>query len=460
MEYPVAPRQRERLSRHVLSQLVCLGNHTVTGLLSTSGRQFLDWSADYRMYAYERVDPQRLFEPVRRWLCENTKGAVVVGVDDTRVPKRGAKIHGVKYMRDPMGPPFHINFMRAQRFVQISMASPGSGGQARMIPVDWVHAPVPHKPRPQASDEQWRDYRAQSRAGRVASIGAQRLGDLRAWLDANGAQGRRLWGVVDGSFCNNTMLRSLPHNTVLVGRIRRDTKLYHLPHEQPQGRGRPRLYGNRAPTPEQVRHDDAYPWQSIEVFFGGRRRQLRVKQLAPVRWRAAGAQLNLQLIVIAPTRYRLTKGGKTYYRKPAYLICTDAQAPLQDALQHYLWRWDIEVNFRDLKTLLGLGEAQVRTPAAVQNVTGTAVAAYAMLLVAAASCRHPNKDTQQLPPPKWHPNKRSRPTTMGLIQNLRRELWALSINFSSFVSHQLPDTKPQKNLTHLESAILYASSYS
>lgn len=28
-----------------------------------------------------------------------------------------------------------------------------------------------------------------------------------------------------------------------------------------------------------------------------------------------------------------------------------------------LWRWGIEVNFRDEKTLLGTGEAQVRTAA-------------------------------------------------------------------------------------------------
>lgn len=460
MEYPVAPRQRQRLSRHVLSQLVCLGSHTVTGLLSTCGRQFLDWSADYRMYGQARVDSGQLFDPVRRWICDNTQGPVVVGLDDTRLAKRGAKIYGVKYMRDPMGPPFHINFIRAQRFLQISMAIPGPAGQARMIPVDWVHAPLARKPRAQAPQEQWADYRAQSRARGVGSIGVQRLGALRAWLDANGAQERRLWAVVDGSFTNRTVLGALPEDTVLVGRVRRDTKLYHLPHQQPEGRGRRRLYGERAPTPEQLRQDEAHPWRSIEVFFGGKVRQVRVKQLTGLRWRAAGGEMTLQVIVIAPTSYRLTKGGRPLYRKPAYLICTDPQARIEEVVQHYLWRWDIEVNFRDVKTLLGVGQAQVRTPAAVQNVTGTAVAAYAMLLVAAASCQRAGKDPQLLPAPKWHRNKSYRPTTMSLIQSLRRELWALSINSSSFAMHPTPHTKPQKNPTHLESALFYASSYS
>jgi len=41
-----------------------------------------------------------------------------------------------------------------------------------------------------------------------------------------------------------------------------------------------------------------------------------------------------------------------------------------------------QVNFRDEKTLLGVGEAQVRDQDAVQNVTATAVAGYALLLAA------------------------------------------------------------------------------
>jgi hypothetical protein len=44
------------------------------------------------------------------------------------------------------------------------------------------------------------------------------------------------------------------------------------------------------------------------------------------------------------------------YRQPAYLLCTDPQMALQEFLQLFLWRWDIEVNFRNEKTLLGVGQ--------------------------------------------------------------------------------------------------------
>ena len=55
-----------RRRAHVLAQLVCLRRHTVTGLLTTCGRQFSDWSPDYRLYCQARLDPAALFGLVRR----------------------------------------------------------------------------------------------------------------------------------------------------------------------------------------------------------------------------------------------------------------------------------------------------------------------------------------------------------------------------------------------------------
>jgi SRSO17 transposase len=451
--------QRERLARHVLAQLVCLGSHTLTGVLTTCGRQGRDWSADYRMYARDRVRPEDLFATVRAHLCAQHTGPVVVALDDTRLRKTGKKTHGVKYMRDPLSPPFRVNFIRAQRFLQLSMASPGEHGQARMVPVDWVHAPLPAKPGSKATQAQQDEYKAQRKAACLSQLAVERLQHLRAWLNGHQAQTRTLWSTVDGSFSNKTVLAGLPENTTLVGRIRKDTKLYYRPEEQPLARGRRRRYGRRAPTPEELRQDDTKPWQEIEAFFGGQTRQLRAKRLGPVRWRVAGGERDLQVVVLAPTPYRLTQQSKLLYRQPAYLICTDPDAPIEQVVQHYLWRWDIEVNFRDQKTVLGLGEAQVRTPHAVQNVTAVAVAAYALLLCAAAHCQREATLTERLPPPKWQRHKSHRPTTAGLIRNLRHELWAGSIHFSSFATTKPQNTKPQKITPCLQSSLFYAARY-
>jgi hypothetical protein len=444
--------------RHVLSQLLCLGRHTLTGVLGTSGRLFCDWSADYRMYSFRRVEPEKLFIPVRRALTERLGPAepLVAALDDTRLRKTGRKTHGVKYTRDPLGPPFHVNFIRAQRFLQISMASPADNGMARMIPIDFVHAPAAQKPRPDADEQVWTQFRKSKREMALTRVGADRMGALRSAMDKEGQQDRPLWSIVDGGYTNRPFIKNLPPRTTVVGRIRADAKLYHLPESTAGKPGRNRVYGERAPTPEALRQDDSIPWQRIEAFAAGKVHHFKIKTLAPLRWRPAGKEHDLRLVAIAPLGYKLTKDSRVLYRKPAYLICTDPNVTIRKLLQAYIWRWDIEVNFRDEKTLLGVGQAQVRQQHSVENVPALAVAAYAMLLTAATQAYGPTGKPDSLPSPKWHRKKPLRASTQSLIQHLRYEVWAQAIRFSSFATQHPPDTKPEKLNTTLESALFYA----
>ena len=89
----------------------------------------------------------------------------------------------------------------------------------------------------------------------------------------------------------------------------------------------------------------------------------------------------------------------------------------------------------------------------------SAVAAYAMLLLAAEQCRQRNVPIHHLPTPKWRQKPARRVTTMDLINNLRHELWAQSIHFSGFVNNAPKNTKPQKCDPTLQNALFYASSY-
>jgi SRSO17 transposase len=443
---------------HLLSQLLCLGRHTLTGVLGTSGRLFCDWSADYRMYSSERVEPEKLFSPVRRSLTGRLapKQPVVAALDDTRLRKSGRKTPGVKYTRDPLGPAFHVNFIKAQRFLQLSMASPDDNGMARMVPIDFVHAPAAQKPHANADEETLAQFRKAKRETALPKVGAERLKKLRADMDEEGQYDRPLWSVVDGGYTNRTFIKHLPERTTAVGRIRADAKLYHLPESAEGNPGRNRVYGDRAPTPEELRKDTSVPWQRIEAFAAGKTHHFKIKTLSPLRWRPAGKEHTMRLIVIAPLGYRLTKGGKMLYRKPAYLICTDPNADLQKVLQAYLWRWDIEVNFRDEKSLLGVGQAQVRNERSVESVPALAVAAYAMLLTSSIQAYGPAGKPARLPTPKWRRKEPQRASTQSLLQHLRHEVWADALHFSSFVTQPPKDMKLEKLDMPLESALFYA----
>ena len=382
---------------------------------------------------------------------------MVVALDDTLLPKCGKKTHGVAYRRDPLGPPFRPNFIRAQRFIQLSAAvfTKTQAHPADMVPIDFQHAPTPAKPTKKAPIEAWDLYKKQKKQMNLSLKGAQCINNLRNKLDQN----RTLVVAVDGSYTNQTVLKKLPPQTTLIGRIRKDAKLCYLP-EHSTARGRKRIYGEPAPTPEQLRTDDLIPYQKITAWAAGKPHDFKIKTIGPLRWRKAGGHVDLTLIVIAPLRYRLTKNTRLLYRQPAYLICTTPEMPMEEIIQFYLWRWGIEVNFRDEKTILGVGQAQVRTQASVMNVPAFIVAAYAMLLIAAQETFKNQADrTRSLPPPKWQPAQNRRLGTQKLVNHLRAEMWGPSLgiqNFSHFVDKYTASRAHKNAKPNLESAVLYA----
>jgi len=451
------------MRHHLLSQLVCLGRHTLTGVTATAGAAFQDWSAQYRLYSQSRFDPEAVFAVVRNQLLQqlSAEEPLVVAMDDSLLRKTGPHIPGVSWRRDPLGPRFQVNFVKAQRILQLSGALPSpENGSVRLVPIDFQHVPTPRKPKPKASAAEWSQYGRDCRQQSLTQRASQRLEALRRQLDSSGHSERHLSLVVDGRFTNRTLMKSIPHDTLITGRIRSDAKLYYLPENQPTGAGRHRIYGKLAPTPEQLRRDPAVSWRKVKAFATGRYHDFRVKVLEPLRWRATSDQCEVQLVVVAPLGYRLRKDGKVLYRKPAYLVCTDANLPVETLLQQYLWRWDIEVNFRDEKTLLGVGQAQVRHPTSAHSVPALAVAAYALLLLAARRAFPCERMPLTMPLPKWRLRQRSRASTQNLIGLLRQELWADSItsrNFSHFRSKATQNQKSPKLLPNLKGALFYAS---
>jgi SRSO17 transposase len=460
-------RSFERAQTLALSSLVAMGRHTVTALLSACGRQFHDWTADYRLFSRGRVDADGLFDVVRRAVLEQgpKNAPLVAALDDSLLRKRGKKTYGVAYRRDPLGPAFHVNFVRGQRFLQISAAMPRGNGAspARMVPIDFRHCPTPLKPRKNSPENVWKDYRQAQKEANISLKAVERLHALRSNLeDDSGDAGRLLVSAVDGRFTNGTVLRNLPENTALIGRIRKDAKLYSSPTSPGRPvRGRRPSYGDRIPTPEEIRRNESIPWQKITVFAAGKKHTFSVKHIAPVRWRTAGPNLDLRLVIIRPLAYRMSRNSRVLYRQPAYLICTDFEMPLERLVQYYIWRWGIEVNFRDEKQLLGIGQAQVRHPDSVEKVPAFITASYAMMLVAArkafgAGERMPDA----LPQPKWRCSKKREDTsTQQLINHLRAELWGKGMgldNFSDFMNRTPCNKKPEKLKPDLASAVLYA----
>jgi hypothetical protein len=438
----------------------------VTGLLSTCGLQFQDWTAAYRLFARNRINMSRIFDVVRNEALAQLPADVPLSIamDDSLLRKTGTHIHGVAWRRDPLGPPFQTNFIRAQRVLQLSLALPCNEGasSAKLIPIDFAHVPTAPKPRHDAPQEAWTEYKSQQKLANISLQAVSRLKQLSEKLENDPSLSKRsVYLLVDGRFTNRAVFKGLPQGMLFIGRIRSDAKLYAIPSlDVPAGRGRRRSYGEGLPTPEQLRQDKSVPWNTVRVFATGREHDFRIKSLSRVLWRAAGAKRLLRLIVIAPLSYRPRKNSKILYRKPAYLITTDVTSDLSRILQNYVWRWGIEVNFREEKTLLGVGQAQVRSPDSTGNVPAMIVASYAMLLLAALRNCSALIPESTLPSAKWCRRQSAPFTTQSLINQLRAELWAKALGIekiSKFSSSIGPDQKPEKLRPSLPSAVLYAA---
>ncbi len=442
-----------------ISTLVGLGRKTISGLLCATSQQFNDWSAAYRVFERERFDTEALFDPIRREVVDRIGQGepFTVMIDDTLIRKQGRKVHGAAWRKDPLGPPFNTNFVWGQRFLQMSAALPDPSlpGRARAIPIDFTHAPSPAKPGKKASDEQKADYRAKKKSMRLPYVGSQRLAQLRARMDEDQQSTRRIIVSVDGGYTNRTFFRNLPHDTVAIGRIRKDARLF-LPPDQGVGPGRRRFYGDPTSTPEQVRKDESIPWIQIQAFAAGKIHSFEIKTIAPLRWRGTSSR-DVRLVVIRPLAYRPRKGSRLLYREPAYLLCSDTTLPLDRLLQSYIWRWGVELNFRDEKTVLGVGEAQVRVPAAVETVPALMVAAYALLILAGTKCE---QGESVLPSPKWRTSHLAeRVSTAKLINIFRSELWgqAMRANLGHFANKTQLGAKPCLLNMSLPSAVCYAT---
>lgn len=433
--------------------------------MTTCGLEFQDWSAAYRLFSQQRLPLASIFSVLRRHVLAELPplAPFSVAIDDTLLRKTGIRIPGVAWRRDPLGPKFQTNFVRAQRFLQFSAAVPSSGSAYRMVPIAFFHAPTPPKPSPKASDEQQAEYRRATKQARLPLQAVQQIVALRQNLDSDpgGAQ-RQLQCVVDGGYTNETVLKKLPDRTTLIGRIRKDAKLY-FPPEAPSpsaSRGRPRHYGLQAPTPEQLRTDDSVPWTFLNVSVSGAPHQMRIKCLGPILWRAAGLQHTLQLVVIAPLGYRLRQNSKQLYRQPAFLICTDPNLDAGSLVQSFVQRWGIEVNFREEKTLLGIGQAQVRDATSVEAIPALQVASYAMFQLASLHTLDGENKPDLLPAPKWAAAEaQPRFSTQRAINHLRAEVWGRALgllNFSDFAPPRSPDSKPEKFVSDPRSALFYA----
>jgi hypothetical protein len=418
----VFPQRRsfERAVRQSLGSLVCLGRRTLTRIIWTNGGQNRSWSAEYFLHSRSPWQPQRLFTSIMEQAIPLCRGRYVgIAADDTRLHKTGRCIQQAFYQRDPLSPPFHVNLMLGLRFLQASLLVPlyrQSKVGTRALPIRFQEVSRVKRPGRKATKEEWKWYRAAVKKWNLSLRFVTMMQDLRLALDAAGAWRKVMVMAVDGSFCNRTVFGTSVDRTEIVARTRKDAVLcFAAP------AGSRRFYDTHKFTPESVRQDESIPWNVTKIFYGGKRRRVRYKVVSQIYWQGGARRRTLRLLVVAPTPYRKRKSSKLYYRQPAFLLTTDLKGHAHTFLQIYFDRWQIEVNHREEKDTLGVGQAQLWNEVSVPKQPVLAVASYSALLLASLLAFGAERGAAYAPLPRWRKNAR-RPSCLDLIALLRKEM--------------------------------------
>ena len=437
-----------RAVRQALGGLLCLGRRTLTGIIYTNGGEQSPIAADYHLHSRAKWDAQELFAPIWEHALPLCQGNLIgVAMDDTKLHKTGRCIKQAFYQRDPMGPAFHTNLILGLRFLQGSLLVPDLSNSTkstdptnptnpsnpsnpsadnssermatRALPIHFEEVSRVKRPNKKATPEQVAAWKAAAKKQNLSTASVEAMQSIRGALDKAGGTDKTLIMAVDGSFCNKTCFGTVIDRTELLARTRKNAVLCFRAETTPKGPQS--FYGKAKFTPESVRQDEARPYQKTEVFYGGKMRKVRFKEVSGVYWQGGAKRRQLRLIVVAPTPYQKRKSGKIYYRQPAYLLTTDLTTPVALLLQIYFDRWQIEVNHREEKDTLGIGQAQVWNEQSVPKQPVLAVAAYSALMLAGLLAFGTKRTTAYEPLPAWRSTRQRRPSCRDMVNLLRQE---------------------------------------
>lgn len=342
------------------------GQHAVTEALvvtGVAGRQHHE--AFHRFFSRGTWDPDEwgrlLFGLIVRMLPADAPLRAVV--DDTLAPKKGPHVFGIGS---------HIDAVRSTRRQKVFCF-----GHCWVVLAVLVR--VPFSRRSWALPVLLRLYRNKKECEQRKHPYRKKTELARAMIDVlvRWCGERRIDLTADVAYCNDTVTRGLAASVVLVGAMRPDAVLTDPPPPRTKRAGRPAMRGRVLRKPEALARDKRSAWQACEVELYGRRRTVQYKSCVAQWYRACGTRL-LKVVVVREERG--TIGCRVFFSM-------DATLSVQQVLETYAGRWNIEVCFRELKQLLGFADSSARKREAVERTAPFVALTYTVLVLWCAQSR-------------------------------------------------------------------------
>jgi hypothetical protein len=389
----------DRFVTMVTGWTLCVGKHTVTGVLRAAGVVGFEHHSGYhRFFARAAWSRDRVGLTLLGLVPDVAPMAEVVEliVDDTLARHTGKHIAAGCMHRDPLlstskKPMFHFG----HNWVVLALAI-RFRGKVFALPV---------------LVRLYRSKKLNKKLGRPHRKKTELANELIQLVAAEFPE-RQFRLIGDNAWANCSILRPLPSSFHFVGRARLDASLNALPPAR-QGRGRPRIKGRKLASPNKRGH---HPWRKLKVEISGRPATVRVQVFDALWYRVArGRQLRFVLV-----------RGWPGHSKDDVLVTTDLTMTAKEIICNYCSRWAIEETFGWVKSRLGFEDPQNRTEPAAERTEPMALWTYSLVFL---WYRQWSKGRSHLPfrEAPWYTTK-TMPSFADMLATLRRQSWTLWIS--------------------------------
>ena len=351
-----------------IGEILCCGLHRISEILLTLGRGDREWNDWYNFFQLGSFKEEKAGEKLLKKILEAEKGKtgpIVFLTDGVNIFRSTGSFPGVIIQRAPDTIRWKRGFRYCQRFLHTAYLAQGQeNGYCEAIPLRFLPAfgrnakNLPEGLEPKTPHQ--------------AALECAHW--LRSQVSRFGYAKRPVVMVGDGGFDQNAIWKNLPKGVVWLARTKRNRSLFHPAKKvKNQGRGRPKVYGEKAKKPHEYTRTrkDYKTWERV---IRGKKRKVKYKVKGPF-FIEGNPNQAVFLLVIAGGNYQV--GKRVKYRKPAFFLVNGVkngngwELPLpEEDLVYFQWqRWEIEVSHRDMKSGFGLGDKQCWNPkSSVQTV--------------------------------------------------------------------------------------------
>lgn len=410
---PFAPAFRERIWERVkvlvVGAILVPGQRTVASVLRVMGLGNDSHFQNYHRVLNRAQWVSRTLSPILlRLLIEAfvpAAGPVIVGMDEHIERRRGAKIAAKGIYRDPVRSSKEF-FVKTSGLRWISLQL--------LAPIPWAQRvwalPFLTVLAPSARYHQERHQRHKT----ITDWARQMILQLRRWLPD-----RAIVVVADNAYAVLDLLsrcQCLPQPVSVVTRLRLDAALYYPPPERTATtRGRPRRKGKRQPTLSARLGAPQTVWQRLMVrWYGGGEREIEVATDTAI-WYHCG-------MPTVPLRWVLIRDPDGKFA-PQALLCTDQDVAAPQIVEWFVWRWQLEVTFHEVRAHLGVETQRQWSDLAIARTTPALLGLFSIVTLAARQFL--GESTVPTRQTAWY--AKPLPTFVDTLALVRQHLWPVTV---------------------------------